>query len=268
MTKEQARRELDWTGGPLSIYAPDMCIGGDSFGNYEGYLPEGHRYYECDINTIGAASRGSERLIYSDDGLIYYTGDHYETFTLLYNINNNYIINNNNIHHQEASVGAEEKSDPASRARPETVSVDYPLSALLEIEPDMLTPEEWEKLREYLPESGYYSKKDDVALYLRIYRHLPGNYMTKEQARRELGWIDGPLSIYAPNMCIGGDPFGNYEGYLLSGHDYYECDINNVGAASRGSERLVYSTDGVIYYTGDHYETFTLLYDNHGSRYG
>ena len=63
-----------------------MCIGGDYFGNYEGLLPEasGREYRECDINTLGASSRGAERLIYSNDGLIYYTEDHYESFTLVY----------------------------------------------------------------------------------------------------------------------------------------------------------------------------------------
>ena len=60
-----------------------MCIGGDRFGNYEGTLPEGE-YHECDIDTLGADRRGAKRLVYSDDGRIYYTEDHYESFTLLY----------------------------------------------------------------------------------------------------------------------------------------------------------------------------------------
>ena len=41
-------------------------------------------YHECDIDTIGESSRGAKRLVYADDGRIYYTGDHYETFELLY----------------------------------------------------------------------------------------------------------------------------------------------------------------------------------------
>jgi guanyl-specific ribonuclease Sa len=82
MTKKEAKA-LGWSGGSLEDYAPGMCIGGDYFGNYEGTLPEG-KYHECDINTLGAKRRGAERLIYSDDGRIYYTNDHYETFTLLY----------------------------------------------------------------------------------------------------------------------------------------------------------------------------------------
>ena len=62
------------------------CIGGDYFGNYEGKLPKksGRKYYECDIDTKGASSRGAKRIIFSNDGLIFYTDDHYETFTQLY----------------------------------------------------------------------------------------------------------------------------------------------------------------------------------------
>ena len=54
-------------------------IGGDRFGNYEGTLPDGS-YHECDLNTRGADKRGAERLVYADDGRIYYTADHYESF--------------------------------------------------------------------------------------------------------------------------------------------------------------------------------------------
>ena len=59
---------------------------GDYFGNYEGLLPEkkGRKYTECDIDTLGAKSRGAKRIIFSNDGLIYYTDDHYESFELLY----------------------------------------------------------------------------------------------------------------------------------------------------------------------------------------
>ena len=73
-------------GGSLEPYAPGKCIGGSRFGNYEGLLPEadGRTYTECDIDTLGADSRGAKRIVFSNDGLIYYTEDHYETFELLY----------------------------------------------------------------------------------------------------------------------------------------------------------------------------------------
>ena len=78
ITKKQAQA-LGWEGGSLEPYAPGCSIGGDRFGNYEGALPDGS-YHECDLNTRGADKRGAERLVYADDGRIYYTADHYETF--------------------------------------------------------------------------------------------------------------------------------------------------------------------------------------------
>ena len=106
-----------------------------------------------------------------------------------------------------------------------------------------------------------YTSAEDVAAYLHEYGELPDNFMTKDEARK-LGWDGGSLEKYAPGMAIGGDKFGNYEGTLpkAKGRQYYECDIDTIGADSRGAKRLVYSNDGLIYYTEDHYETFELLY--------
>ena len=108
---------------------------------------------------------------------------------------------------------------------------------------------------------GVYTTMEDVSLYIYTYGCLPSNFMTKQEAR-DLGWEGGSLEPYAPGMCIGGDYFGNYEGLLPeeAGREYRECDINTLGASSRGAERLIYSNDGLIYYTEDHYESFTLIY--------
>ncbi len=116
-----------------------------------------------------------------------------------------------------------------------------------------------------IDENGVYTTKEDVALYLHTYGVLPSNFMTKKEAR-QLGWSGGGLDDYADGMCIGGDSFGNYEGVLpdRAGIKYHECDINTLHADSRGAERLVYSTDGYIYYTSDHYESFELLYEGEG----
>lgn len=112
---------------------------------------------------------------------------------------------------------------------------------------------------------GTYTTADDVALYIYLYDDLPDNFMTKSEAR-ELGWTGGGLEDYAPGMCIGGDYFGNYEGLLPKekGRTYTECDINTLGEDSRGAERIVFSNDGLIFYTDDHYESFVLLYDEDG----
>lgn len=114
---------------------------------------------------------------------------------------------------------------------------------------------------EQIAREGSYTTMEDVSLYLHTYGELPDNFMTKNSAR-ELGWEGGSLEPYAPGMCIGGDYFGNYEGLLpiSPGREYRECDINTLGANSRGAERIIYSNDGLIYYTADHYESFTLLY--------
>lgn len=109
-----------------------------------------------------------------------------------------------------------------------------------------------------LDEDGTYSSAEDVSLYLHTYDHLPSNYITKAEAR-ELGWSGGSVERVAPGCAIGGDTFGNREGVLPAG-TYHECDIDTIGASSRGAKRLVYADDGRIYYTEDHYETFTLLY--------
>lgn len=108
---------------------------------------------------------------------------------------------------------------------------------------------------------GSYTTKEDVALYIHTYGCLPNNFITKNEAR-DLGWEGGGLEDYAPGMCIGGDRFGNYEGLLpdAPGRTWTECDIGTLGKSSRGAKRIVFSNDGLIYYTDDHYESFTLLY--------
>lgn len=110
-------------------------------------------------------------------------------------------------------------------------------------------------------EDGSYTTKEEVCAYLIAYGHLPKNFITKEEARAA-GWEGGSLEKYCPGKCIGGDRFGNREGLLpkAKGRVWTECDLNTLGARSRGAERLVFSNDGLIYYTGDHYESFELLY--------
>ncbi len=112
-----------------------------------------------------------------------------------------------------------------------------------------------------LDEDGVYTSKDDLALYIHSFGHLPSNFITKDEARAA-GWNGGSLEPYCPGKCIGGDRFGNREGLLPveKGRVWHECDVNTLGARSRGTERIVYSNDGLIYYTGDHYESFQQLY--------
>lgn len=123
------------------------------------------------------------------------------------------------------------------------------------------TEEPTEEPTTLIAENGSYTTKEDVSLYIHTYGKLPSNFITKKEAQA-LGWSGGRLEDYAPGKCIGGSYFGNYEGLLpeKEGRTYTECDIDTLGANSRGARRIVFSNDGLIYYTDDHYETFTLLY--------
>ena len=122
-----------------------------------------------------------------------------------------------------------------------------------------VTDETEEELQ--IDENGAYTTKQEVAFYIYTYGHLPSNFITKKEAE-SLGWSGGSLEPYAPGKCIGGNRFGNYEGILpeKEGRQYTECDIDTLGAEKRGAKRIVFSNDGLIYYTEDHYETFELLY--------
>ena len=107
-------------------------------------------------------------------------------------------------------------------------------------------------------EDGWYDSMEFVAVYLDTYDKLPDNYLTKKEAQ-SLGWVSnkGNLWEVAYGCSIGGDRFGNYEGLLpdKKGRKWTECDIDFEGKYRNG-KRIVFSSDGLIYYTDDHYESF------------
>ncbi len=154
----------------------------------------------------------------------------------------------------EPETQPETEQQTESETQPETESETQP-----ETEPQ--TEPETEPEPDLPDEDGTYDDRDTVALYIHTYGKLPPNYITKKEAEN-LGWSGGSLEKYAEGKCIGGSKFGNYEGLLpkAKGRQYYECDIDTLGEKSRGAKRIVYSNDGLIYYTDDHYETFELLY--------
>lgn len=155
-------------------------------------------------------------------------------------------------------AGVEDKADLPVADPEETAD---PEAAALPPDDGNAPADNYASEEDSLPENGSYTTKEDVALYIHTYGHLPDNFITKRQAQ-DLGWSGRSLEPYAPGMCIGGDRFGNYEGLLpeAEGRRWTECDIDTLMAGSRGGERIVFSNDGLIYYTGDHYESFELLY--------
>ena len=153
-----------------------------------------------------------------------------------------------------------EDPETAENPEPEPEVVPEP-EPVIEPEPEPEPVPEPEPEEPAIDENGSYDSKDDVALYLHTYGKLPPNYISKADAQ-DLGWEGGSVERYAPGRVIGGSKFGNYEGLLpkANGRQYYECDIDTLGESSRGAKRLVYSNDGLIFYTDDHYESFEQLY--------
>lgn len=112
---------------------------------------------------------------------------------------------------------------------------------------------------------GYFYDAEGVVLYLYYYGTLPPNYLTKSEAKA-LGWRSGTPESCKEGAAIGGDRFQNREGLLPEGigRYYTECDIETLGKGSRGSKRLVFSNDGLYYYTTDHYSSFIQLIVENG----
>ena len=117
---------------------------------------------------------------------------------------------------------------------------------------------------EAVEESGLYTTKDSVAAYLCKFDKLPANYVGKDEGialyesktdSTFVNWSFNPWTTIG--VMIGGDKFGNNEGLLPEG-SYHEADVD-YSAKNRGTKRLIYQPDCVIYYTADHYETFTQL---------
>ena len=215
LTKSEAEKKgWDNRKGNLDKVAPGCSIGGNRFGNYEGILPDAknRKWTECAINYEGGY-RGGERICFSTDGLIYYSDDHYATFT--------------------------------------KVEVIFEEAISFDLDPNV-------ELDEY----GEYTTVNEVSAYLLRYGCLPCNYLTKAEAK-ELGWTakKDNLGKVMPGCSIGGDVFQNREKLLPNAKNrtWYECDLNTVDG-KRSDERLVYSSDGLIYYTPDAFKTFIQLY--------
>jgi len=159
--------------------------------------------------------------------------------------------------------GAQQQQQQGDRVDSFLQTLDDAANALDEVADAMESePSAPEKNKTKVKEGGQYTDKDRVALYIHTYKHLPSNYITKQEAM-DLGWVSskGNLRKVAPGKSIGGDKFGNYEGQLpkAKGRKYYECDIDYTGG-KRNAKRIIFSNDGLVFYTEDHYQTFQQLY--------
>lgn len=140
------------------------------------------------------------------------------------------------------------------------ITVQTPQSSTpVQVSTPELPSEEPSSAPRVLEGSPYYDP-DNIVLYLHYYGQLPSNFITKDEARA-LGWSGGSVEPYLEDAAIGGDRFSNREGLLpkADGRTYTECDLYTYGMDSRGAFRLVFSNDGLYFYTDDHYESFTQL---------
>ncbi len=153
-----------------------------------------------------------------------------------------------------------QSSNPSTsvNSTPSTGATTQPTTAPTVTEPAVTEPTPTEPEDKLDPEGFYYSK-EDVALFIHQYGKLPKNFITKNQAKSQFG---GNREAMNHGYRIGGDTFKNREGLLpkKTGRTYTECDIVRQGLLDRGAFRIVFSNDGLVYYTDDHYRSFTLLY--------
>ena len=99
---------------------------------------------------------------------------------------------------------------------------------------------------------------DGADWWLLYYGILPYYYLSKAEAKK-LGWKNwkGNLYLVAPGRMIGGGIYNNKESKLpkASGRIWYEADINYT-FLYRGDERILFSNDGLIFITRNHYLSF------------
>lgn len=95
-----------------------------------------------------------------------------------------------------------------------------------------------------------------VINYVKSNHELPDYYITKSEARKQ-GWVasEGNLCDVLPGKAIGGDKFSNREKTLPSGKQYFEADVN-YNCGNRNADRIVFTKDGEVYLTKNHYKSF------------
>ena len=102
------------------------------------------------------------------------------------------------------------------------------------------------------------TQENIVIPYIKKHGELPDYYITKSEAK-SLGWVPskGNLCEVAPGKAIGGDIWTNRQKSLptKSGRRYFEADLN-FNCGNRNADRVVFSNDGLVFVTHDHYRNF------------
>lgn len=135
-----------------------------------------------------------------------------------------------------------EKEEPSNEPSTDITFEDYGFDVIEIIVSDV-----------YIVESGLYSSMEEVGTYIYTFHKLPSNFKTKSYFNKNDYTKENKLSV-------GGDTFYNREKLLPieKGRTYKECDIDYNGY-SRNAKRIVFSSDFLIFYTDDHYESFSIL---------
>ncbi|OBW42689.1 Ribonuclease precursor [Chryseobacterium sp. MOF25P] len=100
------------------------------------------------------------------------------------------------------------------------------------------------------------TNENTIINYVKQNHQLPNYYITKNEAKK-LGWnpSQGNLCEVLPGKAIGGDHFGNREGKLPKDEKYFEADVN-YSCGNRNSDRIIFTKNGEVYLTKDHYKSF------------
>lgn len=89
---------------------------------------------------------------------------------------------------------------------------------------------------------------------------LPNYYLSKAELI-DTGWKPGKFpSNWVPGKMLAGGIYNNKNQHLpeTAGRTWYEADINYY-SGKRNSSRILYSNDGLVFATFDHYSTFSEI---------
>ena len=108
-------------------------------------------------------------------------------------------------------------------------------------------------------EAGYATKDGQYGAdyWIKYVASLPKYYITKDELIA-LGWKQGKSPAkFAPGKMATMGIYRNDDNHLpqIPGRIWYEADINYY-SGRRNGHRLLWSNDGLLFVTYDHYETF------------